>query len=310
MQVGVTEERQAVLTETRRSAQLITYVDARKPIIQAVAHSDGIGAWDLTLQLLLHVPRLVVNGSFPDDVVFVREAERLGRIVAFRQHPYDDLQRPPLHPIKSPHDLETAWIDEEEACIIHERFHYLASFRENSLHFGLRMKDDKRVVALLSLSPYDLGHLTPKLPDAVAASEVAVLSRVYSFDWAPRNTLSYAMGQLFKAVRGDQHRLKMILTYLNPNVGFGGASYRAANWTLFGREWGTHYAYLDGNYVTDRSLRQCYGTSDAAPLRLLLGSRFKTNGMELDPLLLYAFVLDRHLAREHPADFDIDVRLP
>ena len=67
------------------------------------------------------------------------------------------------------------------------------------------------------------------------------------------------------------------------------ASTRAANWRRFGLEAGTRYAYLNGNYMTDRRL----ATLSAEERNAVVYST-----MSLEPLHLYRRVLDRRLAKD------------
>ena len=78
-----------------------------------------------------------------------------------------------------------------------------------------------------------------------------------------------------------------MLTYVNPNMGFTGSSYRASGWCLLGTEPGTSYRYLDHRYVTDRRLVAAYGTCQDTALRRLLGGRYTRSIMPLEPLLVF-----------------------
>jgi hypothetical protein len=91
----------------------------------------------------------------------------------------------------------------------------------------------------------------------------------------------------------------MLLTYLDPNLGFRGTVYRATNWVLFGREKKTRYLYLDDNYVTDRRMIKEYGTADLLKLRPLLGSRITSSHEPLRPLELYIYFLDSEDRSRH-----------
>jgi hypothetical protein len=130
---------------------------------------------------------------------------------------------------------------------------------------------------------------------SLAAADVAVLARVYAFDWAPANTLSFLMSQLMRSLRRRSDPPRMILTYLNPNVGFTGASYRAANWVLWGHEADTRYAYLDGRYVTDRELTRRFGSAEPSVLDSHLSGRIAFSRMALSPLDVYAYPIDTGL---------------
>jgi hypothetical protein len=149
-----------------------------------------------------------------------------------------------------------------------------------------------RVAVLLTFSALDLGRIATTLPQSVDADEVLVLSRVYATGWAPRNSLSRLLALAGRHLRERTLEVKLLLTYLNPNVGFDGASYKAANWTLYGRERQTRYAYLDASYVTDRELTRRFGTSNAGELRRSLGGRVAFSRMPLTPLEIYGYALE------------------
>ncbi len=88
----------------------------------------------------------------------------------------------------------------------------------------------------------------------------------------------------------------MLVTYINPNLAFSGASFRAANWVPLGRETGTRYAYWDRRYITDRRVEMLAPRDRAAVV-------YST--MRLRPLVLLCRLLDKRLRREHPEGFDL-----
>jgi hypothetical protein len=122
-----------------------------------------------------------------------------------------------------------------------------------------------------------------------------VLSRVFAFDWVPSNTISFLLRRLVGRVRHANENVRVLLTYVNPNLGFTGASYRGSNWSKVAVETGTRYAYLDGDYVTDRELGRIFGTTDEGRLRARLGERLSYSRMPLQPLSIYAYAVDRHV---------------
>jgi len=115
-----------------------------------------------------------------------------------------------------------------------------------------------------------------------------VLSRVLSIDSAPRNAFSFTFARVLPALLELRPGLDLILTYVNPNLGFTGASYLAANWTLFAKEQ-THYAYLDGAHITMRELSRRFGGTEYAALCRQLGSRLSLSVQPLSPLLIFAY---------------------
>jgi hypothetical protein len=89
----------------------------------------------------------------------------------------------------------------------------------------------------------------------------------------------------------------LLITYLNPNLGFTGASYKASNWHVIGIELGNRYAYLDGRYITDRRL--------AALARDEL-ARVEYSQMQFRPLLIYGRDRRRSSQRLEPTPFLVD----
>jgi hypothetical protein len=237
----------------------------------------------LRLQVLLHLPRIADQyGQVPTDAAR-SETIRVARLV------------PPDSEWASPDESSAGgWrvraVDEGGARPILERFHYLRSFRENSRHFGLYGDDSGRPVALASTSANDvklLGGIA--LRNGVAVPQSRVVSRVFGFPAAPHNAISMLLGQVGRFER--RNGIRMLLTYVNPNLGFNGGSYRASNWTLAGEEPGTAYDYVDRSYVTGRALHHRYGTTDASRLGQILGSRYKRSNMPLLPLWVFAIEL-------------------
>jgi hypothetical protein len=137
-----------------------------------------------------------------------------------------------------------------------------------------------------------LPHIVNALPSGIRREQVMVLSRLFSFSWCPRNAMSRTLGLTFSWVRNHRPDVRMLLTYLDPNLGFRGTIYRATNWVLFGRENKKRYLYLDGDYVTDRAMIKKCGTADLQKLEAMMGSRIASSREPLRPLEVYAYFLD------------------
>jgi hypothetical protein len=267
-------------------AASVTEVDQ---LVAAAGFRDGVGPRALRLQALLHLPRIAsLSGTVPAALA-AQEIDRLARLSAAEIKPWRQLAAPPRRLPRSPRELTVDPAPSEEARVIQEHFHYLRSMRPDTLPFAACF--DGRVAALASVAPLDVEPISASLPARLHAEDVAVVARIFAFDWAPRNTITYLLARVGRVMAEDDKK-QMLLTYLNPNLGFTGASYKAANWTLYAEERGTRYAYLDGNYVTDRKLRERYGTADPARLQDLLGSRLAFSRMHLRPLKLYSLVFD------------------
>jgi hypothetical protein len=261
---------------------------------------ENDAARHLNSRVLLQLPRLADAHGFVSQLDAAREIENLARQEA---EPPTWLS-PPEHPPSSPRDLTLIRLDDARAQLLHERFHYLRSYRQG-LHLAGEVNG--HIAAILTFSPLDLDTIRAALPTQGDSLRALVLSRVYAATWAPRNSLSRLLSLAARRFRDRDPSLGLLLTYLNPGIGFDGASYKAANWQLLGREHGTRYAYLDESYVTDRVLTGQFGTSSETELRGLLGDRIVFSRMRLQPLDMYAFALHprqrRVLAATPPRDW-------
>jgi hypothetical protein len=289
--------------------EIVAFVLSKQALIDEQAKKHKISSRDLTVLTLLYLPR-IMHDDYPSDDALRTEVERLCALIIQKAAHHKDWQDPPQASLDSPSDAVFCCITQEEARIVHENFHYIGSFRPDGMHFALKTRFEQKIVAVASIAPYDLSHITPILPEQLESGNVLVVSRVYSFDWAPRNTTSYILSRVQKHISQQSKQIAMLLTYVNPNLGFSGASFRAANWKFFGREDDTRYCYLDGRYITDRVLEKTYGTSDATMLAQKLGARFEASTISLAPLHLYSIFLDKMLLHKYADGFDFLVHRP
>ncbi|TMD14717.1 MAG: hypothetical protein E6J00_04845 [Chloroflexi bacterium] len=253
------------------------------PLVPAAGSGELPTTRDLFLQAILHLPRLgEVDGTI-SLMSAMAEIERLRVNRARELQPLRAIGAPPSV-IPTLEELEVGPVGSDQAEPIISHFHYLRSFRTDSVSIAAMWK--RGIVALCSVSPLDVPRLADRLPIS-SAREAAVISRIFVFDWAPRNLVSYLLARAEKseAIGSD---VRLLLTYVNPNMGFTGASYRAANWRRIGFETGTRYAYLRGGYVTDRRL----ASLPASEQRAVEYSR-----MPLRPLAVFGRFLDEELSR-------------
>jgi hypothetical protein len=272
-------------------------VDAARlaPLIPATKEGQLPTHRDLLLQALLHLPRIADVDGTVDVATAIKEIDRLRAQRAVELAPLRSLATPP--PDRPSLDqLEVGMVSLAAISQIVEHFHYLGSLRSDSLNVAAMHKG--RIAALCSFSPLDLTNVAAMLPVNDMA-EAKVVSRVFAFDWAPENIISYmlARAERLGALRADC--VRMMLTYMNPNMGFTGASFRAANWLPFGTETGTRYAYLDRRYVTDRMVTRLSATDRR---------RVEYSRMELRPLQVLCRLIDKRLQRDHPTGFDFVFR--
>lgn len=292
-------------------SNMMDYVRTKKYIIKEAAEHISITERDMELQVLLYLPRLMreYGNPFPDDDAFADEIRRLKTLIRNRVNPYACWRDDPVAPLTNLHDTSFVKVPEQEARIIHERFHYLSSYRPDSVSFGLKTLSDHRLASLITLSPFDLEHVN-ELPYGINRSNVQVVSRVFCFDWVPMNTVSYMMGHMYRWIRFQRPDVKMLLTYINPNLAFTGSSLKASNWVFFGYENGTRYAYIDKEYTTDRELLRYHGTADSSQLQAMLRDRFEVSRVKLEPLQLYAYFTDKELYSRYSDGFQFEFERP
>ncbi len=224
-----------------------------------------------------------------DEAVILGEAARLAERFAHLRRPWKDCLPGPSGRDRSLSDLEFGPIPDEVAQPIHECFHYLSSFRPNSLNYGLKLGEhDRWPIAIASLSPFDLVNTLPGLENhGLRGSEVMVLSRVFAFDPAPQNCISFLLSSVRNELKHAAPGIRALVTYLNPNLGFTGASYRADNWVLLGEEQNTRYLYHHGNYITDRVAQQLLGPGFESRIGSGASDEITRSLCPLRPLLLY-----------------------
>jgi hypothetical protein len=185
----------------------------------------------------------------------------------------------------SPRLLRFSEVGQASAYDVMKRFHYLRSPRTDGRAYGLSTNAG-RLVALTVSSPLDVGRLRDLLVTHDRPGQLArVISRVFVFEGAPNNCISYLLSRVAQAER--RIGVTDFITYVNPNMGFTGGSYRASGWQPLGDEPGTTYRYLDGRYITDRRLASEFGKHDDVAYRRLLGRRFAVSTMPLAPLLVF-----------------------
>lgn len=277
----------ALLERSRVADRLLVAPETVGPLIRETAAEELPTRRDLLLQALLHLPRI----AGADGAVSLRaarsEIERQRELRASELAPLASLAKVPSSP-PSLSELAIEVVEPDLAETVLGNFHYLRSYRSDSVSVGAFHRD--RLVALCAVAPLDIPELASQLT-ITSLDEAAVVTRVFAFDWAPRNVISYLLARIGRSSGLANDRL--LVTYLNPNLGFTGASLKAANWQQIGTEVGTRYAYLDGRYITDRRLAELESAGIA---------RVEYSRMWLRPLLVYGRD-GRHSRDTNPSPF-------
>jgi hypothetical protein len=223
-------------------------------------------------RLLLHLPRFspVELDAWGLDA----ETERLATVIAAEQARYRDwttMQR--IVSLEKSHSFVRE-VSLDVARVIHEKFHYIGNFRGGT-HLGAYHNTDTVPFVMATVSVTDLELLKTDLTSD-ALQRTMFVSRIYAFQWAPPNSISYLLGAIRRRLF-ESSGITALFTWVNPNLGFRAASYRASNWHLYARH-PLRYRYVDGKYVTARQFCEML---PVAP------SRVQFSQVELAPLELW-----------------------
>jgi hypothetical protein len=186
-------------------------------------------------------------------------------------------------------------LSSDTGCLISSAAHYLQSARPKSAHFGLEDPISRRLIAYASVSRQDWDVII----DALRAingeeAELFSLSRIYASAAAPRNTVSRLLALLIREYSAVGRNIVMSTT-VDPNLGFRGTSYRAANWIETFSIPHLGYLYVDGQFCTRRQLIRTFGSDNPGRLVDLLGARFQMSGPLQHDTLVFVTATDRSL---------------
>jgi hypothetical protein len=247
----------------------------------------GVPSRALSVRTLLHLPRLAGRsgtlGRKPVIAELNRNAARLRR----DQQEIEDLIPNDKFELS---DLRFVRLGNSEADQIFSRLHYLRSARAGSVNFALVDPVNKLPVTLCSVSPLEWMKVGKQLQNQFGVPMGAAwdVSRVYSFDVAPQNAISFLLAKVRQVIRREIPEVQLLTTAVDPNLGFVGASYRAANWKLWMSIEARPYLYVDGIYASPRQLRTRFGGANLVQLRTANpGERFEQSRAKLLDSVIY-----------------------
>jgi hypothetical protein len=243
----------------------------------------------LRVRTLLHLPRIAgYSGSMPVKAVWAE----LGRMA---DQLAEDVRKPSARVSEAArdlHELKFARVPAELAAPIIASRHYLRSARPESHYFALLDPAERLPVSICSVSPLQWRRVAAqiRMQFGIAPERIWDVSRVYSCDSAPPNAISYLLARVRTALRQCDDEVDLLATAVDRNLGFSGASYRAANW----RHWITvqprPYLYHNEFYASPRQLRLRFGTSAIGELQKSLpGERFEQSRVKLRESLIFCW---------------------
>jgi hypothetical protein len=246
----------------------------------------GVGARAVAVRALLHLPRVASRSGWIGHRNLQREiwtsAERLRIDARAAQNQMSAGTRALA-------ELCFEQIDSDRANLVFRSLHYLRSSRAGSRSFGLVDPSDRRPVCLVSISRLEWARVKDEISAQFDVSPEAIweISRMYSIDGAPANVISCLLAKLRAHLRRREESIDLLTTAVDPNLGFTGASYKAANWQQWMTVVARPYMYEWSAYVTPRQLREWYGTSNLYVLRAQYPRRFEQSRARLLDSLIF-----------------------
>jgi hypothetical protein len=258
-----------------------------RALVLEAAHRFSVEPRGLAVRVLLHLPRVASYTGWITRWHLQRElsigAEWLSQDVRAARGHMPSAAKFQLR------DLDFEVIDSSRAMPILTSLHYLRSARRDSLHFALVDPVDRLPVSLCSLSALEWKCIASQIHAQfrIRQDRVRDLSRVYSVDCAPPNAISALLSKVRAYLRHNMPSIQLLVTAVDPNLGFTGGSYRAANWQQWMTVRARPYLYENGRYVTPRQLREKFGTSSLLELQARHPGRFQRSGARLLDSMIY-----------------------
>jgi hypothetical protein len=257
-----------------------------RALVRETASGMDVEPRALAVRTLLHLPRLASHNGWVKRWQALREL----RISAARLR--SDTRAVSNHLAVQKYSLrELAFevIDPPRALPLLTSLHYLRSARQDSIYFALVDPIDRLPVSLCSLSRLKWKCVSNQLHAQFAIRPAGVwdLSRVYSVDSAPTNAISLLLSKVRLYFRRNYPSADLLVTAVDPNLGFTGSSYRASNWQQWMTVEARPYLYEYGRHVTPRQLRERFDTASLPQLEAKYPGRFQQSKARLLDSMIY-----------------------
>jgi hypothetical protein len=255
-------------------------------LVTETALRVGVEPRALAVLVLLHLPRVASHNGW----VTRWQVQRELRISADRLRV--DAKAVSDHlPVKkfSLRELAFEVIDPQRALPLLTSLHYLRSARHDSTYFALVDPIDRLPVSLCSVSRLEWKCVSKQLRTQFAIRSGAAwdVSRVYSVDGAPANAISLLLSKVRVCLRRNLPSADLLVTVVDPNLGFTGSSYRASNWQQWMTVKARPYLYEHDRHVTPRQLRERYNTANLTKLEAKQPGKFQRSRTRLLDSMIY-----------------------
>ncbi len=146
-------------------------------------------------------------------------------------------------------------VNEKIGKFIQEEFHYIGKFRKDTLnHFGLFASDDSIPFCYASISELDRDYILKALKSIglnIKKNEILVMTRAFGFDSIPHNSMSKLFDRIASYYKNSTY--KIIVTALNPLLGFKGSIFYGSSYFKFATSPMKYYYDENGIYLNRKS---------------------------------------------------------
>jgi len=128
---------------------------------------------------------------------------------------------------------------------------------------------------------YPVGRMAAQsISDTIKNDEVLELTRLFIHDGYGSNIESYAIGLSFDWLRKNDKKIKVLISYADPQAGHLGKIYQSTNWIYQGNQIKLIDSYFlklnldDSPWMHSRTVVSTYGTSSVESLKKIIGKTF------------------------------------
>jgi len=222
--------------------------------LDEIPHRERHELRSVAVRTLLHLPRVADHGGFVTKEQIDADVDRFAEQLAADQGAVKNLIS--TREVEDLDDLEFKRLDADGPAEIFDHLHYLRRARAESDYYALVNPADGLPVSICSVSPLQWRRVGQQLTRqfGVPMGAVREVSRLFTCDVAPKNSVSRLLKMLRKALESESDA-QLLSTVVDPNPGFTGASYRASNWQQWMTVRARPYLYYDKNYMSLREMR-------------------------------------------------------
>ena len=196
-------------------------------------------------------------------------------------------------------------VDPNIGSLIQKQIHYLGCQRYDTLiHLGLFWVKQIIPFAYASFSRLDRKYHLNSLPFKDNMDHVLFLSRIFSINSAPKNSISYLLSECCKYIQNYPltQNISTIITSLNPNVLFNGAAFKSSNFIPYAT-FPFEPLYYKNRYTTRKKYIELFGKKYSNKKSDL--SNVTTKKFPSKPVVLMGYGLNKTTSKALKTNFKI-----